>query len=220
MQDKAAKAEEEAALLEEQSRHYKEQLDNALRQIEKQSVWHISSPSFSNPDYSSSVTQSRVHGCSLITKPRSRNPPRSTSQVIDHTFLSRHPRVLTLATKGNGKKATKKTDKGKGQQKSQPPASDSKGKRKAPPDEDRTDTIESENDTATKPTKSKSRKSRATTKGSQVNTDANVDQDDAPTPKKKKMRKLNVNLFASSKPDSLDWVNQFNLVNRITGSVS
>ena len=34
-QDKAEKAEEEAALLEEQSRDYKEQLDNALRQIEK-----------------------------------------------------------------------------------------------------------------------------------------------------------------------------------------
>jgi chromosome segregation ATPase len=45
-QDKTAKAEEEAALLEEQSRHHKEQLDNALRQIEKlkadsQSVDHI-----------------------------------------------------------------------------------------------------------------------------------------------------------------------------------
>jgi hypothetical protein len=45
-QDKAAKAEEEATLLEEQSQHYKEQLDKALRQIEKlsansQSVGHI-----------------------------------------------------------------------------------------------------------------------------------------------------------------------------------
>lgn len=34
-QDKAAKAEEEVSLLEEQSQHYKEQLDKALRQIEK-----------------------------------------------------------------------------------------------------------------------------------------------------------------------------------------
>jgi hypothetical protein len=30
------------------------------------------------------------------------------------------------------------------------------------------------------------------------------------------MRKLNVNIFASSKPDSLDWANQFNLVSHIT----
>jgi hypothetical protein len=92
MQDKAAKAEEEAALLEEQSRDYKEKLDSALRQIEKlsansRSVWHISSPSFSNLDDSYSVTRSRVHERGLITKSRSRNPPRSTSQVIEHVFL-------------------------------------------------------------------------------------------------------------------------------------
>lgn len=50
-QDKAAKAEEEVSLLEEQSQHYKEQLDKALRQIEKlnansQPVGYISSAFF------------------------------------------------------------------------------------------------------------------------------------------------------------------------------
>ena len=45
-QDKTAKAEEEVSLLEEQSQHYKDQLDKALRQIEKlnansQPVWSI-----------------------------------------------------------------------------------------------------------------------------------------------------------------------------------
>jgi hypothetical protein len=35
VQEKTAKAEEEAALLEEQSQHYKDELDKALRQIEK-----------------------------------------------------------------------------------------------------------------------------------------------------------------------------------------
>jgi hypothetical protein len=150
-----------------------------------------------------------------VKKPAPINEPGNR----EHAFLSCDPRVLTLATKANGKKTTKKPDKGKGQQKSQPPASDSKGKRKVPPDDDRTDTIESEHDMATKPTKSKNRKNRATAKGSQVNTDVNVDPDDTAAPKKKKMRKLNVNLFASSNPDSLDWVNQFNLVNRIAHAV-
>lgn len=46
-QEKTATAEEEVALLEEQSQHYKDELDKALRQIEKlnansQSVGHMS----------------------------------------------------------------------------------------------------------------------------------------------------------------------------------
>lgn len=48
-QNKTAKAEEEATLLEEQCQHYKGQLDKALRRIEKlgansQSVGHIFFP--------------------------------------------------------------------------------------------------------------------------------------------------------------------------------
>jgi hypothetical protein len=70
-QDKTAKAEEEAVLLEEQSQHYKDQLDKALRQIEKlsansQSVGHISSPSFFDPDCFPRMARGHVHGCSLI----------------------------------------------------------------------------------------------------------------------------------------------------------
>jgi uncharacterized protein (DUF3084 family) len=47
-QERTTKAEEEVALLEEQSQHYKDELDKALRQIEKlnanpQSVGHIPS---------------------------------------------------------------------------------------------------------------------------------------------------------------------------------
>jgi hypothetical protein len=50
-QEKAARAEEEGALLEEQSRHYKDERDKALRQIEKlnansQSVGHVPSTVF------------------------------------------------------------------------------------------------------------------------------------------------------------------------------
>jgi hypothetical protein len=109
---------------------------------------------------------------------------------------------------------TKKPDKGKGRQKSQPVASDSKGKRKAPPQDESTETIESTSDRATKRTKSKAEKNQTTAKESHP-TDVDGDADDAAAPKKKKMRKLNVNIFASSKPDSLDWANQFNLVSHI-----
>jgi uncharacterized protein (DUF3084 family) len=70
-QDKTAKAEEEVTLLEEQSQDYKDQLDKALRQIEKlsaksQSVWYISSTFTSDPDCPFRVTRGHVHGCSLI----------------------------------------------------------------------------------------------------------------------------------------------------------
>ena len=46
------------------------------------------------------------------------------------------------------------------------------------------------------------------------------DSEDAVVPKKKKMRKLNVNIFGSSKTDSLDWANQFNLVSSHSVSLS
>ena len=52
-QEKTAKAEEEVALLEEQSQHFKDELDKALRQIERlnansQSVGHTPSTIFSH----------------------------------------------------------------------------------------------------------------------------------------------------------------------------
>ncbi len=51
MQEKVAKADEEISLLEEQSQHYKDELDKARRQIEKlstnsQSVGHVLSTLF------------------------------------------------------------------------------------------------------------------------------------------------------------------------------
>lgn len=127
-------------------------------------------------------------------------------------------KILTLATAtdGNGKKAAKKPDKGnKGRQKSQPAASGSKGKRKAPPDDDDT-TIESTSDMTTKPAKSKTQRKNQTKAKESRPTEVEVDAVDAAGPKMKKMKKLNVNIFGSAKPDSLDWANQFNLVSRIT----
>jgi hypothetical protein len=70
-QEKTAKAEEEVTLLEEQSQHYKDERDKALRQMEKlnansQSVGHIPSAIFFSTDCFVRVMRGRVHGCSLI----------------------------------------------------------------------------------------------------------------------------------------------------------
>jgi hypothetical protein len=70
------------------------------------------------------------------------------------------------------------------------------------------------NDKATKLTKTKAQKSRTMAKESHP-ANVEVDSEDTAVPKKKKMKKLNVNIFAPAKPDSLDWANQFNLVSRI-----
>jgi hypothetical protein len=87
-QEKTAKAEEEAALLEEQSQHYKDELDKALRQIEKlransQPVGNFSSPSFDNSNnnrrmprphvraYSGALDQMRLRS----STPRTRGYP-------------------------------------------------------------------------------------------------------------------------------------------------
>ena len=69
-QEKTAKAEEEAVLLEEQSRHYKDELEKALRQIEKlkansQTVGHFSSLSFYRSDNTCRVSRPPVRECSL-----------------------------------------------------------------------------------------------------------------------------------------------------------
>jgi hypothetical protein len=111
---------------------------------------------------------------------------------------------------GNGKKTVKKPDISKVRQKRQPATSDHKGKRKALPDDDSSDTLENVNDKATKLTKTKAQKSRTMAKESHP-ANVEVDSEDTAVPKKKKMKKLNVNIFAPAKPDSLDWANQFNL---------
>ena len=65
------RVEEEGALLEEQCQHYKDELDKALRQIERlnansQSVGHIPSTVFFPTNCFFRVVRGRVHGCSLI----------------------------------------------------------------------------------------------------------------------------------------------------------
>jgi hypothetical protein len=130
-----------------------------------------------------------------------------------HTrMFSLHSQILTTFTDGKGKKAAKKPDAGKARQKSQP---NNKGKRKALADGDGSDAVEDANDKKTaKPTKKRAQKSQTTTAKESHPTDPENDNDtdDAAVPKKKKMRKLNVNIFGSSKADSLDWANQFNMV--------
>ena len=113
--------------------------------------------------------------------------------------------------------SAKKLGAGKAGQKSQPSASDNKGKRKALPDDDSGGIVEDASDKTTKPKKTtKAQKRQTTAKESQpADVDVEIDTEDAAAPKKKKMRKLNVNIFASAKPDSLDWANQFNLVSCI-----
>jgi len=125
--------------------------------------------------------------------------------------------ILTTFTGGKGKKAAKKPDTGKARQKGQSSASDNKGKRKALADGDGSEVVEDANDKkTTKPRKTKAQKSQTTAKESHPTDVGNDDDDDdtenAAVSKKKKMRKLNVNIFGSSKADSLDWANQFNLV--------
>lgn len=238
-QEKTARAEEEVALLEEQSQHYKDELDKALRQIEKlnansQSVMHIPFTIFFSTDSFFRVVRGRVHGCSLIVDQTKLRPEtlciqsyrlpsrivtllagrlhRRKSQVLSHAFSLFTLKILTTFTDGKGKKAAKKPDAGKARQKSQP---DNRGKRKALADGDGSEAVEDTNGKkANKPTKAKSQKSQTTTARESHPTDLENDNDteDTAVPKKKKMRKLNVNIFGSSKADSLDWANQFNMV--------
>jgi hypothetical protein len=124
-----------------------------------------------------------------------------------------------LAIEENNRPAARKFDKGKDAQKSKPSTSDKKGKRKAP-DDDGTATIESmSDDRVPKSAKSKAEKKKAQSRDSQSPV-VDVDAEDPAVPKKKKLRKLNVNIFASAKPDSLDWANQFNVVSVINIDVS
>jgi hypothetical protein len=68
---------------------------------------------------------------------------------------------------------------------------------------------------AAKRTKSKAQKKNQTKAKESRPTEVADDTDEGAGPKKKKMKKLNVNIFGSAKPDSLDWANQFNLVSRV-----
>ena len=95
-----------------------------------------------------------------------------------------------------------------------PSIASSKGKRKAPQDDEDTATVGSASeDKAVKSTKGNSQRSKTKTKVPPVAADVDDETNDAAMPKKKKMRKLNLtNPFASAQPNSLDWANQFNIV--------
>lgn len=90
----------------------------------------------------------------------------------------------------------------------------SKGKRKAPHDDEDTVTVGSASeDKAAKLTKQNSEKNKTKSKVPPAAADVDDETNDVAMPKKKKMRKLNLaNPFASAQPHSLDWANQFNIV--------
>ncbi|KAH9972870.1 hypothetical protein BGW80DRAFT_1252571 [Lactifluus volemus] len=177
--EKTAKAEEEAALLFEQSQHYKDELDKALRQIEKL----------------------RANSQSVVSTSRS---PAASGNLTKAGTSGKDP-----TPPDEKKPAEKKLDKGSDVRKSRSLTSDKKGKRKAPED-DGTVTMEStSDDKVPKSTKSKAERKQTKTSDTQSPV-VDVDAEDVVMPKKKKVKKLNMNIFASAKPDSLDWANQFN----------
>jgi len=95
-----------------------------------------------------------------------------------------------------------------------PQVAQRKGKRKLPQDED-TVTVESaSDDKATKSIKQKPEKNVKVPPAA-----VHVDDETDDVPKKKKMRKLN-NPFAPAQPNSLDWVNQYNLVSIVDNTES
>ena len=142
--------------------------------------------------------------------PPSRKPAQVKEKGI-HARIFSHSQIPISFIDGNGKKVTKKPVIGNVQQKRRPSTSDNKGKRKALPDDDGSDAVEDASEKTTKPTKKKPQKKRSAVKEPQP-ADVEIDTGDDAVPKKKKMRKLNVNIFGTTKPDSLDWANQFNLV--------
>jgi hypothetical protein len=138
--------------------------------------------------------------------PPSRKPAPVKEPGI-HTRIFSHSQIPISFSDENGKKVTKKPDVGRVRQKRQPSTSDNKGKRKALPDDDNSEAAEDASEKTTKP----KRKAQKAVKESHP-ADVEIDTEDDAVPKKKRMRKLNVNIFGSTKPDSLDWANQFNIV--------
>jgi len=129
-----------------------------------------------------------------------------------------------LATDVKSKKTTKKPYRGKEATTRKPPIStDSKGKRKAPHDDEDTATVETASDEkAGKSTKPNYEKNKTKTKLPPAPAPADEDDEtnDVAMPRKKKMRKLNItNPFASAQPHSLDWANQYNVVSAVDAQV-
>lgn len=138
---------------------------------------------------------------------------RLLSQVAPLPFLY-IPDDSKLAIGAKSKKTTKKPNIGKAVSTRKPTIPVSKGKRKAPQDDEDTITVGSaSDDKAGKATTQNSEKSKTKSKATPAAANVDDETSDVVMPKKKKMRKLNVTtLFASAQPNSLDWANQFNIV--------
>jgi hypothetical protein len=153
----------------------------------------------------------------MVDQTRSRLPTplraRLLSQVGHLPFLY-IPDDLKFATGAKSKKTTKKPNIGKDVSTRKPTIPASKGKRKAPPDDEETVTVGSASDDKVgKPTKQSSGKNKTKSKVPPATASVDDETNDVAVPKKKKMRKLNLaNPFASAQPNSLDWANQFNIV--------
>ena len=102
-QDKSAQADEESTLLEQQSQHYKDELEKALRQIKqlkagKQTVWLI--PWLNTFDSNSicRMTGHLAHQCMLLvdqTRSRPSTPPRARQLSQVAHFLYKPDRSLS-----------------------------------------------------------------------------------------------------------------------------
>ncbi|KAI9461619.1 hypothetical protein BJY52DRAFT_1185434 [Lactarius psammicola] len=189
--DIATKAEEEAVLLEQQSRQYKDELEKALWQIRQLKTG-------TQPD--GPTSRSRVHSDHRSEEVETINSPGNKTAP---SHKAEEPDVKS-------KKTTKKPYRGKDAPARKPPITDNKGKRKAPQDDEDTAAVETASeDKAAKSTKPNSKTTTKMPPAADVDDETN---DDVAIPKKKKMRKLNItNPFASAQPHSLDWANQYNV---------
>ncbi|KAH9039693.1 hypothetical protein EDB84DRAFT_1477580 [Lactarius hengduanensis] len=192
--EKATNAEEEASLLEQQSREYKDELEKALWQVKQLKT-------DTQPD--GPTSRSRVHSDLRSDEAENINP--AASKIV--------PSHKAEVSDVKSKKTTKKPYRGKDAPTTRKPSiTDNKGKRKAAPqDNEDTETIASD-DKAAKSTKPNSGKNKTKPKVPPAAAEEDDETNDVAMPKKKKMRKLNItNPFASAQPHSLDWANQYNV---------
>ncbi|KAH8994954.1 hypothetical protein EDB92DRAFT_1848437 [Lactarius akahatsu] len=191
--EKATNAEEEASLLEQQSREYKDELEKALWQVKQLKA-------DTQPD--GPTSRSRVHSDLRSDEAENINP--SASKIA--------PSHKAEVSDVKSKKTTKKPYRGKDAPTTRKPSiTDNKGKRKAAPDNEDTESIASD-DKAAKSTKPNSGKNKTKPKVPPAPAEEDDETNDVAMPKKKKMRKLNItNPFASAQPHSLDWANQYNV---------
>ncbi|KAH9178174.1 hypothetical protein EDB89DRAFT_1150242 [Lactarius sanguifluus] len=190
----ATNAEEEASLLEQQSREYKDELEKALWQVKQLKADTQPDGPTSRPRVPSDLRSDEAEN---INPSASKIAPSHKAEVSDV----------------KSKKTTKKPYRSKDAPTTRKPSiTDNKGKRKAAPQENEdTETIASDGKAA-KSTKPNSGKNKTKTKVPPAAAEEDEETNDVAMPKKKKMRKLNItNPFASAQPHSLDWANQYNV---------